>query len=188
MPDQPLAYFITFTSYGTWLHGDSPGAVDRDHNIPGTPFLPPEPERRAASRDRMTQEPYVLDAARRTVVRDAIVEACQFRGWRIHALHVRTNHVHLVVTAEREPEFVMKTCKSRASRWLNEAGFDHPERKRWTDHGSTKYKWDEEGVAAVTHYTLYRQGEPMAVYPEITPRFRSGSEANDSRPSTSGSE
>ena len=27
----PLAYFITFRSYGTWLHGDKRGSVDRLH-------------------------------------------------------------------------------------------------------------------------------------------------------------
>ena len=25
----PLAYFITFTCYGNWLHGDERGSVDR---------------------------------------------------------------------------------------------------------------------------------------------------------------
>jgi hypothetical protein len=25
----PLAYFITFTTYGAWLHGRAPGSVDR---------------------------------------------------------------------------------------------------------------------------------------------------------------
>jgi hypothetical protein len=28
----PLAYLITFRCYGTWLHGDSRGSVDRFHN------------------------------------------------------------------------------------------------------------------------------------------------------------
>src|ERR1019366_10599368 len=41
----PLAFFITFTTYGTWLHGRAPGSVDRQHNIPDTPFLPPDRER-----------------------------------------------------------------------------------------------------------------------------------------------
>ncbi|MGH9840991.1 MAG: hypothetical protein ACREEM_19730 [Blastocatellia bacterium] len=36
----PLAYLITFRCYGTWLHGDERGSVDRDHNIYRTPFLP----------------------------------------------------------------------------------------------------------------------------------------------------
>ena len=29
--DQPLAFFITFTCKGTWLHGDRRGSVDREH-------------------------------------------------------------------------------------------------------------------------------------------------------------
>ncbi len=37
----PLAYFITFTCCGTWLHGDERGSVDREHNTPGTPVLEP---------------------------------------------------------------------------------------------------------------------------------------------------
>jgi len=28
------AYLITFTTYGTWVHGDERGSVDREHNIP----------------------------------------------------------------------------------------------------------------------------------------------------------
>jgi hypothetical protein len=38
--DLPLAYFITFRSYGSWLHGDERGSVDRSHNQYGSPFLP----------------------------------------------------------------------------------------------------------------------------------------------------
>jgi hypothetical protein len=35
----PLAYFITFTCYGTWLHGEKPTSVDRFNNMPKTDFL-----------------------------------------------------------------------------------------------------------------------------------------------------
>jgi hypothetical protein len=35
----PLAYLITFRSYGTWLHGKE-GSVDRFHNVYGQPKLP----------------------------------------------------------------------------------------------------------------------------------------------------
>jgi hypothetical protein len=38
--DIPLAYFFTFRAYGTWLHGDERGSVDRFHNQYGTPFRP----------------------------------------------------------------------------------------------------------------------------------------------------
>ena len=39
----PLAYLITFTCYGMRLRGDQAGSVDRKHNIPGTPLIPPRP-------------------------------------------------------------------------------------------------------------------------------------------------
>lgn len=34
--DTPLAYLITFRTYGTWLHGDERGSVDKNHNKFGT--------------------------------------------------------------------------------------------------------------------------------------------------------
>ena len=34
-----LAYLITFRCYGTWLHGDSRGSVDRFHNRYGAPLI-----------------------------------------------------------------------------------------------------------------------------------------------------
>jgi REP element-mobilizing transposase RayT len=164
MADQPLAYFLTFTTYGTWLHGQSPGSVDDEHNAVGLKFVEPNPKRLAANREQMTQEPYLLDSRRREIVRDAIIEECRFRGWALHALHVRCNHVHLVVTAEREPEFVMRTCKANASKRLNQAGFETADRKPWTAHGSTRYLWSEMAVAEKVHYTLHGQGDVMEVH------------------------
>ena len=41
----PLAYFITFTCYGTWLHGGKIISVDNQHNIPETEFISPNPIR-----------------------------------------------------------------------------------------------------------------------------------------------
>ncbi len=168
MSDRPLAYFITFTTYGTWLHGNPPGSVDREHNQFGTPVLPPDATRHAETREQLRQAPYVLDPKRRMVVRDAIVEECRFRGWTLRALHVRSNHVHLVVTAERTPEFVMRSCKAHASQCLTKAGLENRERKRWTAHGSTIYLWNEANVADKVDYTLNRQGEPMARFPDGT--------------------
>ena len=36
MHRDPLAYFLTFTTYGTWLHGREEGSVDRDNHVFGT--------------------------------------------------------------------------------------------------------------------------------------------------------
>lgn len=39
MPATPLAYHITFATYGIRLHGDERGTADREHNCPGVPIL-----------------------------------------------------------------------------------------------------------------------------------------------------
>ena len=35
--DAPIAYFISFRTYGTWLHGDERGSIDLHNNIYGNP-------------------------------------------------------------------------------------------------------------------------------------------------------
>jgi adenine-specific DNA methylase/REP element-mobilizing transposase RayT len=160
----PLAYLITFTCYGTWLHGKDPLSVDRDHNVPRTPFLAPDPEREESELRRMDQPPYELDVPRRQIVLDAIREVCEYRGWELLAAHVRTTHVHVVVTSTESPERMMNDFKGYASRRLNEAGFENAERKRWTRHGSTPYLWKPRDVEAAVHYVVHEQGEPMAVF------------------------
>ena len=160
----PLAYLITYTCYGTRLHGDERGSVDRRHTHPGAPNLPADKERQRKARARMLQPSYKMDPARRNLVLEAILEACQYHSWTPYAVHVRTNHVHCVVHALSIPERVMNTFKARSSSKLNKAGLDPVGRRRWTRHGSTPYLWKEEAVEAAIHYVIYEQGEPMAVY------------------------
>jgi REP element-mobilizing transposase RayT len=165
--NRPLAYFLTFTCHGTWLHGDERGSVDREHNVSGTPVLPPDLLRRAREQAELAEPPYPLDSARRRCTLQALCEIAQRKGWRLHAVHVRTNHVHLVVTAEGLPERILNDFKTAAaSRRLNKSFPAERERTRWTRHGSTRYLWTEEAVAEKVHYVLNEQGEPMERYPD----------------------
>jgi REP element-mobilizing transposase RayT len=161
-----LAYFITFSTYGTWLHGTSKGkgSVDREHNQFGMPFVEPDEGREAQSREELKQAPYSMKAGEREIVRDAIVALCRAKAWRLLAVHVRSNHVHIVVAVDRDPDRVMSDLKAAASRRLTRAGFDDAARKRWTRHGSTLHLFDEATVADKIDYTLNRQGTPMAFY------------------------
>lgn len=163
----PLSYLITFTCYGARLHGNFKGSVDRRHNIPGTPVLPPDEQQLRAAQELLTGPPYALDDQRRLLVLKSIQEVCQYRGWSLLAAHVRTNHVHVVVQAFSPPEKVLNDFKAYASRHLNQAGLDEPDCKRWTRHGSTRYLWKPEQVEAAIHYTVREQGEPLAVYENV---------------------
>ena len=121
----------------------------------------------------MDQPAYTLAAPHRALVLQAIQEVCAYRGWTLLAAHVRTNHVHTVVMAGAAPERVMTDFKTYASRKLNAGGFDTPERRRWTRHGSTRYLWHPTHVEAAIRYVVQQQGTPMAVY-ENTERAVAG--------------
>jgi REP element-mobilizing transposase RayT len=161
-----LAYFITFTTYGTWLHGSSrgQGSVDMRHNTFGAPYIAPSEEREKKAREARLQPAYVMTAREREVVCRAIVELSQARRWNLLAVHVRSNHVHVVVCADLDPGRMMSDMKARASRELTASGFGDAKRKRWTRHGSTLHLFRESEVAAKIHYTLDEQGERMAWY------------------------
>lgn len=160
-----LAYFITFSTYGTWLHGadKGKGSVDAEHNRFGAPFVEPDVGRVRREQASMTQELYHMDEPRRRVTRDAIVAICREKGWHLLALHVRSNHVHAVVRADREPGRLMSDLKARASRELTRAGFDGEDRKRWTRHDSTLHLFTLEAVAQKVRY-IDGQGTKMEWY------------------------
>lgn len=84
----PLAYLITFTCYGIRLHGAESGSVDREHNIPGTPYLPSNKARVAAKEKLMKQAPYELDRQRKSAVLIALRDVSSRRGWKLFAAHV----------------------------------------------------------------------------------------------------
>ena len=159
----PLAYLITFTCYGTRLHGHEDGSVDREHNLPGSPFLPPNPRRVQARTLQMKSAPRKLSAGQRTVVLEAIRAVCEFKGWKALAVHVRTSHVHAVIAARERPERVMTAAKARSSLALHERT-QNCAAPLWTRHGSTRYLWKPEQVAAAIRYVADGQGEVMALW------------------------
>ena len=111
----------------------------------------------------MTANPYALGPEERLIVLKAIQDVCAGCGYALNAVHVRTNHVHVVVGAQDDPEDVMGRLKGRASFELNRC--DGRSRKRWSRHGSTRYLWTEEEVVSAVNYVLFGQGEMMAMHP-----------------------
>ncbi|MEX0784093.1 MAG: transposase [Dehalococcoidia bacterium] len=156
-----LAYFVTFTRYGTWLHGDA-----RDSNFQRRPgevlHLDPNPARLRYAQQRLAHDPMTLDASRREVVDAAIREACEFKGWYLPALNVRTNHVHLVVAAEIHPDRVVPTVKARATFRLRERRLTAPGEPVWTEGASTHWLWTEDEVSSCCAYVLEGQGPDLA--------------------------
>ncbi|MGH9647982.1 MAG: transposase [Bryobacteraceae bacterium] len=157
-----MAFLITFTCYGSHLHGAEPGSVDRNHNRVGGRSVSPDIGLVARTQARMRQREYRLDEFRRRTVLGAIRQVCLYKNWTLIAVHVRTNHAHAVVDADIAPEAMMQTFKSHASRLLNKS--EASGTKRWTRHGSTRYLWTRDSVEAAVRYVVESQGEAMAVF------------------------
>ncbi|MCC6675828.1 MAG: transposase [Phycisphaerales bacterium] len=151
MFNPPVAYFISFRTYGTWLHGDERGSVDREHNEFDTPLIAPQRALRLWEQST-AGTPVVLAQNRRAVVDSAIRAVCAHRGWHLHQLNVRTNHVHAVVTAAKAPEPIMNAFKAWSTRRLREQRLIGPDGRVWSRHGSTVYLFTPEKLAEKCAY------------------------------------
>jgi REP element-mobilizing transposase RayT len=114
MPD-PLAFFLTWTTYGSWLPGDERGWVHRGQGI-----QIPDPVRQERAASLLTEPPCSLDREQRAVVEATIRKHCEVRGWQLHAVNCRTCHVHVVVSANRAPKEVREQFKAWCTRKLKE--------------------------------------------------------------------
>ena len=157
----PIGYLLTFRCYGTWLHGDVRGSVDRFHRTYGTPMLPPSTQRTRYERRLLKQRPVVLDSRRRAAINSGIRETCAIRKWQLWALNVRSNHVHAVVSANCKPEAILGALKANATRSMREAGCWNSKLSPWFYRGSRRYLWTEKELAHAVEYVVCDQGEPL---------------------------
>ena len=158
---EPQAYFLTWTCYGTWLHGDPRGSVAPGWNTPGTETLAPNPHRQRFEAVRMNAPAFELDTAARQVVMHALADHASHRGWELLTVNVRSNHIHVVVrSAGVQPERMLTEFKAWATRRLREAGQAEADATLWTRHGSTRYLWTPTSVEAAVVYVAEGQDSP----------------------------
>jgi REP element-mobilizing transposase RayT len=157
----PTACFITFRSYGTWLHGDQRRSVDRFHNRYGTPKLAPNPQRRKYEESLLKRPPVKLTAKQRAATEDAIRDTCKTRKWILWAVNVRTNHAHSVVTADCNSRVVRSALKANATRTMRERGCWRSEDSPWAARGRRRSLWSQKDLLNAIDYVLYDQGEPL---------------------------
>lgn len=141
-----LAYHITWTTYGTWLPGDIRGWVKR--KTPGVQS--PDDERQRLANLALAEEPVTLSLRQRTIVEQTIRNHCSRCQWTIHALNARSNHIHVVLTADRGADEVMKQLKAWCSRKLSDEARLHEQvalragRRHWFTEGGDKRIIDNE--------------------------------------------
>lgn len=157
----PVGYLLTFRTYGTWLHGDPRGSVDKLNRAYGTPLLPSNPNRKRFERSLLRQKPVTFGKEMRAVVRTAIEHCCTARNWLLWTCNVRTNHVHVVVTAACKPEAVVSAFKANATRLMRENGAWKNKISPWSYGSSKKYLWTETELVNAIAYVECDQGLPL---------------------------
>src|ERR1044072_8330334 len=158
--DFPLAVFFTFRCHGTWLHGDRRGSMDRHQNIYGTPRLPDNPNWKQFSQKKLEHPPVILNASQRRSVEKAVRDTCEKRCWDLHALNVRTNHIHAVIDiGTKKADIALNALKANATRQLRDDGLWNLEHSPWVKRGSKRNIWSERMVAEASDYVINRQGD-----------------------------
>ncbi|QDT36985.1 transposase [Stratiformator vulcanicus] len=129
-----IAYFLTWTTYGSWMPGDERGWVAR-----GCGEQAPDSRVKEIANRMMVESEVKLSRDCRELVERTINRHCEIRNWHLHACAVRSNHVHVVVTAvDVDPANVREQLKAWATRRLRDE-IDGARRKWWTEGGSVRF-------------------------------------------------
>jgi REP element-mobilizing transposase RayT len=172
----PLAYLLTWTTYGAWLPGDQRGWVRRKQG-----FQAPDPSVERRAREAMSEPVCELDRVQRHAVEETIRPHGSLRGWRLHAVNCRSNHVHVVVTVPSvAPHKVIAQLKAWCTRELKaRSASEGPSPARseiagrpntggeqiaftvrrnwWTERGSVRLLFNENNVKAAIRYMVEEQ-------------------------------
>jgi REP element-mobilizing transposase RayT len=162
---EPLAYFLTWATYGTWLPGDERGWVKY-----GEGLQLPDPIRKLEAEALMIEGACRLDEQQRDIVEKTIADHCTIRAWHLFATNCRSNHLHVIVNANRDPDEVRKQFKAWCTRKLKELERERtalappgPEEIRtqwWAERGSKRFLNDEESLEAAIRYVRDGQDPP----------------------------
>jgi hypothetical protein len=146
MPD-PIAFFITWPTYGTWFPGDERGWVEYHQG-----WQLPSQNLSDSCRACMTEEQCVLTVPERQIVLKQILETCDFRKWVHYASDCRSNHAHIVIgAANTSPEKIRIDIKAWCTRRLREQS--RPDKENWwAERGSIRFVWTEASLRTVVQY------------------------------------
>ncbi len=156
----PLAYHITFGTYGTRLHGDERGTVDRRQNTPGEPIIGRDDDWQQLEASQLNFPPVQLSDEQRLYVEQIIPAICARGGWAYHTCAARRDHLHVELSASAEGKAARKWLK----RWLGEAlskRWPLPQGARWFAVGGSVHSiWNRKYFERVFGYIEAQRTTP----------------------------
>ncbi len=167
-------WFLTWTTYGQWVPGDPRGCVTRvhdggpsriEHDEFQTPFDTNIPGLLKSSQQALKCPPIRLVSDQAPVLLAQFQETAEYRGWLLVAVAIMANHVHIVtgVNGDPDPEKLLQSFKSYASRVLNRRWTKPASETWWTESGSNRKLKDEASINATIEY-IRNQEYPLLIW------------------------
>ncbi len=167
-------WFLTSTTYGTWLPRDVRGSVTtvRDgsgprkrHNISGTPYDESMPGLQTSVRMALKEGPIYFTREQGEALLSQFQETAEYRGWLLLAVAIMANHCHILVgvRGDPDPDVILGNFKSYGSRALNRRWGKPICGTWWTEEGSKRKKVGEDAVRDAVQYTR-EQEHPLVIW------------------------
>ncbi len=114
----------------------------------------------------MKGEPVELDHDDAEAMIAQYQETARIRGWLLQAASVIHNHTHIVVSVagDPDPQSILETLKSWATRALKKHRELPPNGTYWTAKGSKRKLPDERALLGAVIYVVKEQPDPLAVW------------------------
>lgn len=117
----------------------------------------PNPSKLLESKAKMKESACVLDESERRLVEAQVAETCGKRGWTLHAVNCRSNHIHVVISAaDTDPRKIQRDLKAWCTRRLKEASSSGRD-SWWAERGSLRWIFSEGSLATVVGYVMEAQ-------------------------------
>jgi REP element-mobilizing transposase RayT len=171
MPD-PVALFLTWTTYGTWLPGDARGHVSnsrnpaggfrRKQNRPGTPYAAGDAYTRQRAQSLQKWATVWLTESNAVIVANSLVRISLEHEWIILRASIMPNHLHAVLTGcPMKGATVRRILKGNAQADLSAAVGES--RRWWTAGGSDRVRHGERSIQATVQYVANQPGKLVEI-------------------------
>ena len=164
-----LALHITWGTYGTRLHGDPRGTVDRQHNRYGDPVLGFDEHRWEREKSLLKFDPITFTRPQMILVESLLPRICERGGWTHRTGACGPDHVHEILTSRHDPETIRRLFKRWLGQDLSRQLHPLPEGATWwAECGSIRRIFEEDGPYlknALGYVDRQRASPPALVQP-----------------------
>ncbi len=168
-PDSRRTWFLTWTTYGSWLPGDDRGFTGAIRDASGRKVSTRSSEIAAhrsnpalfnKARALQQSDVILLSSTHAKIIAADVQRSCEYLGWHLSGLAVMATHLHVLVTVsgDPEPDSIVRDLKAYASRALNRE-FPKPAQGWWTRGASKRVLKTEKEVLAKVQYIRDQPGQ-----------------------------